>query len=214
MPSKKQRSWGRNSKIIVEGFIPGDNSQSATTSKSDGERGTTRREKKKGSQMAREAEVYLGLAKISERYVGLEVDREGGVLSCGEDTWDYDVSVSGKISVSGEFFDLGEEEGRNGLVHLLESRNGLRLKRVEERESSESKNGYDLFAKFIKESQNFHLNSGGLLVHLKENVYRYTILEDFGFEIQIYKDKGVFDLRSRDFERSLVRFLNRRGWED
>jgi len=212
---KKQRAWGRNSRIVVEGFIPGDRSQSATTSESGGERGSSRREKKRGSQMAREAEAYLGLVKLSERYVGLEVNGEGMVLSCGEDTWDYDVLVNGKIFVSGESFDLEKEEGRKGLVHLLGSGNGLRLKRVEEMESSEGKEGYDLFAEFINGSQNFHLNDGELLVHLRESVYRYRILENFGFEVQIYKDRKSFDLRSPDFEKDLVRFLgSRKKWND
>lgn len=207
---RKQRAWGRNSRIVVEGFIVEGNQKSVTTSESGGKRGSSRREKKRGSQMAREAEAYLELVKIAEGYVGLEVDKENGVLSKGEDSWDYDVLVSGKILVSGEFFDLGEEEDRKGLVHLLESRNGLRLKRVEERESSEGKEGYDLFTEFIRGSRNFHLKSGELLVYLRESVYRYKILKDFGFEVQIYKDKGVFDLRSPDFESDLISFLGSR----
>jgi len=169
--------------------------------------GRNHRKKKDVNRAARETEVYLGLVKLSERYVGLEVDREGMVLNCEGTSWEYDVLVSGKISVLDGFFDLKEEEDRNNLIRLLGSRNGSRLKRVEEMASSEGKDGYGMFAEFIRRSENFHLNGGGLLVHSKRNVYRHRILEDFGFEVQIYGGKDVFDLTSPDFEKDLILFL-------
>ena len=213
---RKQRAWGRNSRIVVEGFIPGDNSQSATNSKSDGERGTARREKKKGSQMAREAEVYLGLGKISEEYIRFEVGREEMVLGSGEDSWEYHVLVSGKILVSGESFDLGKEQDRDDLASLLRLEKGPTSENVQEMAvPSMNGNVYDMLTEFVDGHEDFEFNRRREVLSYKGKNYGCEVSGDSQLIVQIYKDQGSFNLSFPDFERDLIRFLSsRRKWED
>lgn len=199
---RKHRSMRRE--IVMEGFTGKKEQKGYTGWKK------SRREKKEELQEAREEGVYLKLKEISGRYPGFEIDGGKMVLSYDGNVWDYDVLVSGGLFVNGKAFNLENVEGRNGLVGLLKLRNGSNLEGAEEIESLEKERVYGMLAEFVREHENFRFNRRMEVLSYKGNNHRCWVSKDSELTVQIYKDRGNFDLKSPYFERDLLRFLSSR----
>ena len=211
MGGKKQRKWG-NKNTVEGGGGPPD-----VAKKREQKRGKLmkndnwkdRKEKKEELQYARVNDVYGRLTELVERYVDLGFNREDEILIHRGAPYRCGVSVDSNLVVSASdgqgSFDLEEESAGRNLISFLNSRDlGLKRDKV-----------YWLLGEIVKMHTNLRFDrEREVLICSKGNNHQCRVSEDSKLVVQGYKNSEIFDLRYGNVGRDLVRFLNRRGWED
>jgi len=207
MGSKKQRGWG-NRNTVVGGGGPQDISKKREKRRGEllkNDNWKDRKEKKEELQEARVERVYGMLTELVERDVDFDFNREDEILTYRSASYGCGVSVDSNLVVSGEPFDLEEENAGRDLARFL----GSADRKLGEDEA------YEMLARIITGHANLRFNRERRILNYGGNNYRCRVSEDSELVVQIYEDSRSFDLRKRVSGKDLIRFLNsKRNRED